>query len=170
MIFVEETDERFYIDKSTLANAGWGLFAKVPIKKNDWIEVIGVLVKTGGIADRCTHYARRYKFAGSKKDAKIVPMGYAGIINHTNDAALQNMQLTCQKGLSKRNEHASEVVYQALRDIEPGQELLGNYGEDIGKEIEIMTSNYTYHDEVKEDWEVFLAYNLYDLKRLTDLL
>lgn len=175
MIFVEEDDTRFYIDKSTLSNAGWGLFAKEKIKKDDWLEVIGVMVKSGGVADQCTHYARRYKFAGMNfagmnKDAKIVPMGYAGIINHTNDPAKLNMKLTTERGLSKRSQHASGVIYKALRDIEPGEELLGNYGEEIGREVDNMVSNVSYHDEIKNDWEVFLGYNLYDLKRLTELL
>lgn len=170
MIFIEETDTRFYIDKSTLPNAGYGLFAKVKIKKGDWLEVIGVMVKKGGIADQCTHYAKRYKFAGTKDDSKIVPMGYAGIINHTADPVLQNMELTCERGLSKRSEHSSEVVYKTLRDIEPGEELLGNYGENIGKEIEKVANNISYHETMKSDWEMFLSYNLYDLKRLTDLL
>lgn len=170
MIFVEETDTRFYIDKSTLPNAGYGLFAKVKIKKDDWIEVIGVMVKKGGIADQCTHYAKRYKFAGSKDDAKIVPMGYAGIINHTTDPVLLNMKLTCERGLTKRSEHASEVIYKALRDIEPGEEVLGYYGEDIGKEVEKIANNMIYHEEMKSDWEIFLTHDLYDLKRLTALL
>lgn len=170
MIFVEETDTRFYIDKSTLPNAGYGLFAKVKIPKDDWLEVIGVMVKKGGIADQCTHYAKRYKFAGSKDNSKIVPMGYAGIINHTADTSLQNMELICEQGLSKRSEHASEVIYRTLRDIEPGEELLGNYGEDIGKEVEKIASNISHHDATKSDWETFIGYNLYDLKRLTDLL
>jgi SET domain-containing protein len=159
MEIIEETDNRFYIAKSTLPNAGFGVFAKEAIKKDDWLEVIGVMVKKGGIADQCTNYASKYKFASSKFDAKIIPIGYAGIINHTTDPILQNMDLVRVKGLRKRSPHASEIIYKAIRDIEPGEELLGNYGEQIGQEIEKVS-----------EWETFLDYNLYNLKTLIDNL
>ena len=142
MILIDDNDDRFYIDKSTLPNAGWGLFAKKVIKKGDWVEVLGVMVKSGSVTDLyCTAYAKRYKFAGSKPDTKIVPMGYAGIINHTDDPSLLNVNLTKIPGLKKRSEHSSEIVYHAIRDIQPNEELLGNYGEQIGRELEEITKN-----------------------------
>ena len=47
MIFVEETDTRFYIKESTLRNAGYGCFTNTLLKKGDWLEIIGVYVKKG---------------------------------------------------------------------------------------------------------------------------
>ncbi len=167
MITIEENDERFYIDSSTLPNAGYGLFAKVPIKAGDWLEVMGVMVKKGGVADTCTHYAKRYKFAGSKGDAKIVPMGYAGIVNHI-DGERQNVEIRRIPGLNKRNVNSSEVVYYFIKDVEVGEEILGNYGEQVGEEVKKLVEASDYVEKNKKDWEEFLEFNLYDLRRLVE--
>jgi hypothetical protein len=67
MIVFEEDDDRFYIAQSTVNLAGNGLFAKKPIKKNDWLEITGVLVHRESVADQCTYYANAYKFAADVK-------------------------------------------------------------------------------------------------------
>ena len=94
MIIFEENDDRFYVKESTVNRAGKGLFAAKEIKKNSWLEITGVLVERGSVADDCTYYANAYKFAanvvrkGDKVDVGqfvIVPMGYAGIVNHTDE-------------------------------------------------------------------------------------
>ena len=170
MITIEEIDDRFYIEKSNLPHAGYGCFAKTLMKKGDWLEIIGVLVKTDSVADECTHYAKRYKFMGSKKGYKIVPMGLGGLVNHTDERAMQNVQLTCIPGLAKRSEHSSEVVYQALRDIKPGEELLGYYGDQINSEIEKNITNLSYVEENRADWQKFLSFDLYHLKCLEEIL
>ena len=41
MIVVEETDNRFYLKASTIKDAGMGVFAKEPLKKGDYLEIIG---------------------------------------------------------------------------------------------------------------------------------
>jgi hypothetical protein len=165
MIFVEEEDLRFCIKKSTITNAGFGCFAKQFLKKNDWLEVIGIYVKTNGVADLCTHYARRYKFAGSEKaDAKIIPMGYAAIVNHSNDPAIQNCKLTFLRGLNKRSQHAGQVVYQFTRDIFLDEEVVGNYGDNISKEINTMNNNFDFYDTNKEEIDKLIKCNLYDLQ------
>lgn len=128
MYIVEETDNRFEIKKSTIDTAGWGCFAKELIKKGDFLEIIGIIVKPGSLSDQCTHYAKRYKFAASERqDAKIVPMGFGGIVNHTNDEEKQNVFLTyLPRNRSKRSVHSTQAVHMALRDIQAGEELLGN--------------------------------------------
>lgn len=164
MIFVEENDLRFYISKSNLPNAGYGCFAKDFLKKQDWLEIIGIYVKTGGIADLCTHYAERYKFAGSSKmNAKIVPVGFAALINHSNNINLVNCTITYIPGLNKRSEHTGQVVYMFNRDILPGEELIGNYGENIGPTVDKMSENFSFIEENKQDVEEFLSFNLYGL-------
>lgn len=170
MILIEETDPRFRYDESTLPNAGFGCFAKQLIKKGDWLEVMGVMVRQGSVTDLCTHYARRYKFAGTKADAKIVPMGWAALVNHTNDKTLQNCEIRHIRGLKKRSEHSSEIVYYFLRDVQPGEEVIGNYGDQIGGEVQQTLENVGYAEANKADWDLFLSYDLYDLKRLCDLL
>lgn len=166
MIIIEENDTRFYSDHSTLPGAGLGCFAKELIKKGDYLEVIGVMVKKGGVADKCTHYAMRYKFAGSKLDTKIIPLGFAGLVNHTDDKLLQNVEIRNVRGLQKRSLDASEIVYMAIRDILPGEEVLGNYGEIIDIEIKKIAENQRFYDKNRLDWEKFVSYNLYGLAEL----
>jgi len=166
MFTIEETDNRFYVDQSTISEAGLGCFAKVPVKKNDYLEVIGPQVKIGSPADDCTHYAKRYKFLAADKNYKIVPMGFAAMVNHTNDKNKQNVELVCIPipGRDKT------VVYQALRDIEPGEELLGYYGDQINAEIEKTVASLGYVKQHKTDWQEFLSYDLYHLKCLEEAL
>lgn len=166
MFIIEETDTRFYVEKSTLPHAGLGCFTTGPLKKGDWLEVIGVQVKSGSVADDCTHYAKRYKFLASDKDYKIVPMGYGGMVNHTDNGANQNVELV-RINLPGRG---PEIVYQALRDIEPGEELLGYYGDQINTEIEKNVANLSYVEQNQADWAKFLSYDLYHLKCLEEAL
>jgi len=145
MNFIEETDTRFYLKESTIPNAGWGCFANTFLKRGDWLEIIGVYVKVGSWSDKCTHYAKRYKFAGSpKRNAKIVPMGFGGMVNHSDDANLQNCALEYNAGLGKRSEHTGQVVYRFIKDIFPDEELIGNYGPDIGGEISNFNTNVNF--------------------------
>jgi hypothetical protein len=171
MNFVEETDTRFYIQESTLPNAGYGCFANTFLKAGDWLEIIGVYVKTGGIADQCTHYAKRYKFAGSpKQNAKIVPMGYGGIVNHTENPTLQNCRLEFAAGLNRRSQDSGQVIYRFIRDIAPGEELIGNYGPDIGEEINKMNTNLGFLDANITEINRFLKFDLYDTNSIVDKL
>jgi hypothetical protein len=171
MNFIEETDTRFELKESTLPNAGWGCFTKEYLKAGDWLEIIGVYVKVGGLADQCTHYAKRYKFAGSpKKNAKIVPMGFGGMVNHSDDPNLQNCQLEYVPGLSRRSEHSGQVIYRFIRDVLPGEELIGNYGPEIGQEIKQMNENIDFVDHHQAEIDRFLKFGLYNLDTIVDNL
>jgi len=171
MFIVDETDHRFCIKTSTLPNAGLGCFAKEPIPKGDYLEVIGVLVRCNSSADHCTHYANRYKFAARENHtAYVVPMGYGGMVNHTDDPKLQNVEIRWMKNTNKRSPHAGEVVYVALRDIEADEELLGHYGEAVGKEIQWLATNTDKFIEEEDVWESFLDYDLYNLGTLRERL
>ena len=175
MILVEETDDRFYIKESTIPKAGMGVFAKVPLKKDDYLEIIGVRVKTKSTSDLSTHYANKYKFASRGKIDKtnarttdfsqmIVPMGFGGMINHSPSPAQQNVEIWYRNG-STRNAAAGMAVYRFLRDIEPDEEVLGNYGE-IWEGIMNWAGNKA--EEIKDDWETFLAHDLYNLGQLAE--
>lgn len=168
MILIEETDERFYIGKSTLPEAGRGLFAKEKIKKGDYLEIIGVQVKAKGISDDCTKYAQNYKFASrGKKDSDrlVIPMGYGGIVNHANDPKMQNATIE-SKNHPIRNQSASTLVYTFLRDIEPGEEIFGNYGSEWQGLLNWAIDESAKADSSKDDWETFLSYDLYNLGTL----
>ena len=171
MYIVDETDNRFCIKTSTIPNAGLGCFTKEKVKKGDYLEVIGVLVRCQSAADHCTHYANRYKFAPREKfTCYIVPMGYGGMVNHTDDPKLQNVELRWVKNLHKRSEHAGEIVYMALRDIEEDEELLGNYGEAVGKEVRWCNENTRIFSQEQDVWQSFLELDLYNMGVLLERL
>lgn len=162
MILMEETDERFYIKESTIPNSGMGVYASVPLKKGDYLEIIGVRVKPESISDHCTRYANAYKFSarpGEKKDL-IIPMGYAAIINHYPPQ--QNCLITLNRK-PPRNPAAGLLVYQFLRDIEVDEELFADYGENWGVTLQWAEERTAASKELKNDWNEFLKFDLYNL-------
>lgn len=171
MIFIEENDDRFYIAPSTIPSAGNGCFAKELLKRNDCLEIVGVYVRTGSVADFCTEYARRYKFASSEKcEAKIVPFGFGGMVNHTDDPELQNCKLEFTSSYRRRSQHAGQVVYRFKRDIQPKEELLGNYGRGAEQEINAIFNNFNFFEQNKKDFLDFLQFDLYHMKDLYSML
>lgn len=168
MIFLEETDTRFYLDQSTQPHAGKGVFAAKPIKAGDYLEIVGVFVKVGSIADKCTEYADTFKFAGDygeKYDRHIVPMGLAGMVNHANNPEDQNVEIRYLQH-SPRNRNAGKAVYYFVKSIDKGQEVLANYGHNWSERMEWVTSAESLADQVDEEWETFLDHNLYNLGAL----
>lgn len=157
MILVEEKDNRFYIKQSGIQNAGLGVFAKEEIKKDSFLEIIGVMVNINSTADNCTNYAKDYKFAANfadKYDRHIVPMGFGGMVNHTEDKNLQNVELRYLKH-SSSNSAAGSAVYYFIKDVKKDEEILGNYGQ-------------LFESKINEDkyWQMFLDLELYNLKQL----
>lgn len=165
MMQVQETDLRYYIDRSTIQGAGLGLFAKEALKAGDCLEVIGVLVS--GLSEKCSKYADRYKFLAPDKKSVIVPLGFAGMVNHTEDKARQNVEIWCmEKNYMKRSQHATQIVYGFLRDIAAGEELLGHYGDEYSQFLgQFLKDSKTVEDN-EDEWRKFLAFDLYNLKSL----
>lgn len=165
MIFVDETDNRYYVADSTIPQAGLGLFASENLKKGDWLEVIGVMVR--GMADKVfTKYAERYKFQAADEVSRIVPLGWAGMVNHTDDSEAQNAELRCMKGLTKRNPNASSIIYYFIKDIPKGREILGNYGNEYGAAMKELIRDVQVVGDNEAEWKKFLSFDLYGLGRL----
>jgi hypothetical protein len=126
-----------------------------------------VLVTENGARLVQTRTPRTYKFLGTTEDMKIIPMGYAALINHADDPAHQNLFITRRRGLQKRSPPASEMVYEALRDIAPGEELLRHYGDKIDaaikRDLAEIRQNTAYQEQTRDDWQVFLRFDLYGL-------
>jgi hypothetical protein len=112
----DETDGRFYVGESTLPGAGRGVFAKVPLRAGDRLRVIGVFIDSGSEADRCTAYADEHKLRAGE-GRLLIPIGYGGMVNHS---PTPNLQKVIER---------DAVYLQALRDIEPGEELFFTYTE-----------------------------------------
>lgn len=168
MILVQEKDERFYIAESTQPGAGRGLFAAKDIKKGDDLEVVGVSVELGSPADECTSYAESYKFAADYSDSytrHIIPMGYAGIVNHANDQKDRNVEI---KYVKKKG--ALVCVYRFLRDVSKGEEVLGDYGEGWRDLADWSRRRIGCAVESEErEWDSFLGLGLYNLSKLRRL-
>src|SRR5687768_2390380 len=114
-MILDERDERFYAAMSTVPGAGQGLFARVPLKAGDRLEVIGVLVPRGSASDRYTAFADEYKVRCG--DYLLIPCGIAALANHS-----------AEPNLTKVIE--GEAVYlELLRDVEAGDELCFTYGD-----------------------------------------
>jgi len=111
----EETDTRFEIRNSTIAGAGRGLFAKVPLEEGSRLEIIGIFIVSGSIADECTRYADIYKFRVG--DYLLIPAGYGGMVNHS-------AQPNIAKIIAKQR-----VYLQTLRPIAAGEELFFRYSD-----------------------------------------
>lgn len=114
-MYVSESDERFYIGPSTIADAGYGLFAKVPLARGDRLEVIGALIDANSIADTCTRYADIYKFRVG--DKLLIPLGYGSMANHSDTP---NSEKIIENG---------KLYLQALRVIARDEEILFTYSE-----------------------------------------
>jgi hypothetical protein len=165
MILVEEKDNRFHIAESTQKDAGLGLFASVDIEEGSDLEVVGVVVDKGSPADLCTAYSDSYKFAADYSDAftrHIIPMGYAGMVNHANDEKDKNVEIKYVKKNGK-----TVCVYRFIRGVSKGQEILGDYGEGWRTLAEWSRSVVEKADESEErEWHAFLDLNLYSLGKL----
>ncbi len=110
---LDEEDDRFYLGPSTIPGAGDGVFARVPLRAGDRLAVVGVPVRAGSVADRCTRFADEHKYRIG--NALIIPVGYGAMVNHS---ASPNM--------AKVGDLAG-VYLEALRDIPASQELTFAY-------------------------------------------
>jgi len=166
MILIDENDDRFYIARSTQPEAGRGLFASRDIEEGDCLEVKGVMVDKGSPADSCTAYADAFKFAADYAGVytrHIIPMGYAGIVNHANNKEEQNVEIRhIMRGGKK------VCVYQFVKPVAAGQEILGDYGDDWrGLDGWSRKVNEASDESEEREWASFIGRGLYNLDRLS---
>jgi hypothetical protein len=113
---VNESDPRFRVAPSTLPAAGQGLFANTRLEAGDRLEIIGVLVERDSISDACTHFADEHKVRVGDR-LLLIPLGFGGMANHSADP---NMEKVIE---------GDRAYLQALRTIEPGEEVFFRYTE-----------------------------------------
>jgi hypothetical protein len=116
-MLIEEHDDRFVIETSSIPNAGQGLFARAALEAGARLEVVGVRVTPESAADRCSHYTDRYKFRVN--GALLIPLGYAAMVNHAIAAA--NVEPLIE---------GDRLYLRTRRPIAAGEELLLTYGGD----------------------------------------
>ena len=113
-MFVKEEDDRFYVAGSTLPGAGNGLFAKVPLRKGDRLEVVGVIVPRDSITDRCTHFCDHHKFRIGENQL-LIPLGFGGMVNHSSAPNVQKVF------------EGDRLYLEALRDLAADEEIFFTY-------------------------------------------
>ena len=109
-------DDRFEVRPSAVPGAGLGVFARVPLPAGAELEVVGVLVRRGSPADRCTHFADRHKFRVGA-DLLLIPVGPGGMVNHSPEPNLERVELP------------GRVVLRAVRPVAAGEELFFAYSD-----------------------------------------
>jgi hypothetical protein len=114
-MILDEDDDRFCAGPSTIAGAGQGLFARVPLQAGDRLAVIGVLVRRQSASDGYTAFADEYKLRCG--DYLLIPCGIAALANHSPQPNLQKVV-------------EGDAVFLVLRrDVNAGEELCFTYSE-----------------------------------------
>jgi SET domain-containing protein len=113
-MIIDEGDDRFYVADSTLPGAGRGLFTRVPLRKGDRLEVVGVIVRRDSASDRCTHFCDHHKFR-IRESQLLVPLGFGGMVNHS---ATPNLQKVFD---------GDRLFLEALRDLQADEEVFFTY-------------------------------------------
>ena len=111
--FLAECDDRFELRLSTIAEAGLGVFARVPLPTGATLEVIGLLVERESISDRCTHFADHHKFRVG--DKLLIPVGFGGLVNHSIEPNLEKVF------------EGDRVFLRSVRPIAADEELFFRY-------------------------------------------
>lgn len=111
---LDDTDDRFAAGPSTVPGAGLGLFARADLPAGAVLEVVGVLVRRGSAADRCTHFADEHKFRVGD-DLLLIPTGFGGVVNHSATPNLERLA------------DGDRVFFRTLRPVAAGEELFFRY-------------------------------------------
>ena len=114
-MILDEGDNRFYAAASTIPGAGRGLFARVPLKAGDRLEVIGVRLRRDSACDSYTAFADAYKYRVG--DDVLIPCGIAALTNHSSEPNLRKVI------------EGDGVFLELLRDVYSGEELCFAYSE-----------------------------------------
>lgn len=115
-MILDEIDDRFYVAPSTVAGAGHGLFARVPLSPGDRLAIVGVTIARDSLADRCTAFADAYKLRLGEQ-LLVIPCGFGAMINHSSRPNLQKLV------------DGDTLSVTVVRPVAAGEELLLAYSE-----------------------------------------
>ncbi len=129
----KEYDKRTVVRKSTIPNAGNGLFAAVRIKKGEVIGELGGRLVSDNDPGRSNHYiaaipqcawenTHPYKYIDSKDHgAHVSRINFA-------PSEINGIETNFQNATIKQFCQHPYFVFIALKDIEPGEEIWSSYG------------------------------------------
>lgn len=118
-----ELPEKIYVADSAMVGAGRGVFAKERIREGECIErcpVIALEDARDRARLRKTGLVNYYFLWGDKRDHAAICLGWGAVYNHSFSPNARY-----EKVMEDRR-----MDFFALRDIEPGEEILVNYNGD----------------------------------------
>ena len=129
----KEFEKRTLIKKSSIPNAGNGLFAVVQIKKGEVIGELGGRLVSNDAGSQGNHYVASIPECAWKKTypyKSLDSKDYGGNVSRINFApsAINGMETNFQNAAIKQICEYPYFVFIALKDIEPGAEIWSSYG------------------------------------------
>jgi uncharacterized protein len=141
MAFLEKV---LRVKKSTLPDAGKGLFTTVPIVKGQRIAEYKGKKMTWAQAERLSDERNGYVFYFNRNHVIDAWKTRKGIAHYANDAR----GIARTKGINNNSEYVTvghRCFIDATRDIEKGEEILVGYGAEYWQAI-----RYNLREELKE--------------------
>ena len=112
---------------------GFGVFTDVPIKEGNIVEQCYVLIFEDKKIGELPSLLQKYVYNWCDTNYVCTPLGFGMIYNHSNTP---NTSIKCEYAIVE-GEKKPILTFTAIRDIEPGEEVLSYYGEDYFKHFNI---------------------------------
>jgi len=126
-----------YVDKSTIPNAGQGLFAKRDFKKGEMIcNFRGDLIDNEELAKRDVGGERSHYFIEIRPDLTLDVYNSNCMARYANDAEGNEKIGKSNNSEINLNRKDSGAFIVATRDIKAGEEIFLSYGEQYWKNID----------------------------------
>lgn len=110
---------KIYLSKSTIPNAGRGVFASQNIKAGEVIEICPVLEIPGSEIDflKKTLLINYYFMWGKAEEKRAICLGFGSLYNHSYEPTATYMKYL----------ESETIHFNAIKDIHKGEEITVNY-------------------------------------------
>jgi len=117
-------NKKIHIAKSSIKNAGRGVFASVDIKENELIEVCPILILWNKDSTRIMETLLQNYVYEYTKTSTMMALGYGSLYNNM-DSPNAKYELQEYEGMTEQD---SELVITAIRPIAKNEEIFIDYG------------------------------------------